>query len=210
MATNPRWRLTVDGWTEQFATWSRAPEPDAVLNAAIFHDMRHLHGDPELTGTVRRVAAAHVSPRLLGHLSAQALRMRPPLGFFRGFVLEKEGGHAETLDIKRGIAAVVQLARVHALRVGSSALSTRERLTAAEQAGELDEGSAADLRDALELMAYRRLHHQVVQVRAGARPDNHIAPADLTDRQRRHLKDAFAIVRSAQQRMAARLAPGFD
>jgi CBS domain-containing protein len=209
MASNPRWRLTVDEWRRQFAAWSREPEPEAVLHVAIFHDMRHLLGEPRLTASVRRAAAANVSARLLGHLGGQALAMRPPLGFFRGFVLENEGGHGETLDIKRGIAAVVQLARVHALRTGSTALSTRGRLTAAAAGGALDEDLATDLRDALELMSYRRLHHQVSQIRAGAKPDNHIAPADLTDRQRRHLKDAFAIVRSAQQQMASRLDPGY-
>lgn len=210
MATNPRWRLTVDEWRQQFAAWSREPEPEAVLHVAIFQDMRHLAGDPRLTEAVRRAAASRVSPRLLGHLAGQALRMRPPLGFFRGFVLDHEGGHGETLDLKRGIAAVVQLARVHALRVGSTALSTRSRITAAEAAGLLDEGTAADLRDALELMSYRRFHHQAGQVRAGRPPDNYIAPADLTDRQRRHLKDAFGIVRAAQQRLASRLEAGFS
>ena len=209
MATNPLWRLTVEEWRRQFAAWSREPEPEAVLDVAIFYDMRHLSGDPGLTEAVRRAASSYVSPRLLGHLSAQALRMRPPLGFFRSFVLEHQGEHAETLDIKRGIAAVVQLARVYALRAGSAALSTRSRIAAAEEAGVLDAKTAADLRDALELMSYRRLHHQVGQIRAGVRPDNHIAPADLTDRQRRHLKDAFAIVRSAQHQMANRLEPGY-
>lgn len=210
MATNPHWRLTVEGWRGQFMSWSREPDPDAVLHVAVFHDMRHLGGTPALTDAVRRAAADNVSPRLLGHLGSQALRMRPPLGFFRGFVLEREGEHRETLDIKRGIAAVVQLARVHALRAGSSALTTRARLLAAQQAGLLDEGTATDLRDALELMSYRRLRHQVEQVRAGDRPDNHLAPADLTDRQRRHLKDAFAIVQSAQQQLSSRLGPGFE
>ncbi len=210
MATNPMWRVTVDEWRQQFAAWSREPEPEAVLDVAIFYDMRHLSGDPRLTEAVRRAASSYVSPRLLGHLSVQALRMRPPLGFFRSFVLEHEGEHAETLDIKRGIAAVVQLARVYALRAGpAAALSTRGRIAAAEEVGVLDAKTAADLRDALELMSYRRLHHQVRQLRAGARPDNHIAPADLTDRQRRHLKDAFAIVRSAQHQMANRLEPGY-
>jgi CBS domain-containing protein len=209
MATNPRWRITVDEWRQQFAAWSREPEPEAVLHVAIFQDMRHLLGEPRLTDAVRRAASSYVSSRLLGYLSREALRMRPPLGFFRGFVLEHEGGHGETLEIKRGIAAVVQLARVHALRAGSTALSTRSRLAAAEEGGVLDKGMAADLRDALELMSYRRLHHQVSQIRTGARPDNHMAPADLTDRQRRHLKDAFAIVRSAQHQMANRLEQGY-
>jgi CBS domain-containing protein len=209
MATNPRWRLTVEQWRRHFAAWSAEPDPDSTLQVAIFHDMRHLAGDPRLTAEVRREAAAFVSARLIGHLGAQALRMGPPLGFFRGFVLEREGDNRDTLDIKRGIAAVVQLARVHALRAGSTALSTRARIAAAAEAGVIDDDIAADLADALELMSYRRLHHQVAQVRAGQRPDNRIAPADLTERQRRHLKDAFAIVRSAQQRLANRLEPGF-
>jgi CBS domain-containing protein len=210
MATNPRWRLTVPQWREQFAAMAAEPDPDAVLRAAICHDMRHLAGEPALTRQVRRAAASSVSPRLLGHLAVQAVRMSPPLGFFRGLVLEREGEHRDTLDIKRGIAAVVQLARVHALRSGSSALSTRSRLAAAADGGVIERETATDLSDALELMSYWRLHHQVAQARAGKRPDNHLATGDLTDRQRRHLKDAFAIVRLAQQRLTSRLGPGYE
>ncbi len=210
MATNPRWRVTLDDWRRQLATWSREPEPQAVLDVAISYDLRHLSGDPQLTHAVRDASTSAVSQRLLGHLSGQAVRMRPPLGFFRGFLLDDEGEHRQTFDIKRGISAVVQLARVYALRTGSPALSTRDRLTAAHADGILDADTAADLRDALELMSYWRLRHQVEQCRAGTTPDNHLAPADLTGHQRRHLKDAFAIVRSVQQQMGHRLAPGFS
>jgi CBS domain-containing protein len=209
MATNPRWRLTVEQWRGMFARCAREPDPQAVLDLAVFYDMRHLSGSAPLTEEVRRSATAHVSPLLLGHLTADALRMRPPLGFFRGLVLERSGDHQETLDLKRGITAIVQLARAHALRAGSNALPTRARLEAAVAAGVLDAETAADLRDALELMSYRRLRHQVQQLREGERPDNRIAPGDLTDRQRRHLRDAFAIVRAAQQQTEHRLGPGF-
>ncbi len=210
MATNPRWRRTVEQWRTSFAQWAREPDAEAVLGMAIFYDMRHLAGEVRLTAEVRRSAMACVSPRLLGHLTAGALRMRPPLGFFRGLVLEKGGDRHETLDLKRGIAAVVQLARVHALRAGSSALPTRGRLEAAVTAGVLDAETAADLRDALELMSYRRLRHQVRQLGDGQPPDNRISPRDLTDRQRRHLRDAFAIVRAAQHQTEHRLGPGFS
>lgn len=210
MATNPHWRLTVDQWRTTFAEWAREPGSDAVLGVAIFYDMRHLTGEVRLTEAVRRSSTSSMSTRLLGHLTAEALRTRPPLGFFRGLVLEKEGEHQETLDLKRGIAAVVQLARVHALRAGSSTVSTRGRLEAAVAAGILDTETAADLRDALELMTYRRFHHQVQQLRNGQRPDNRIAPDALTDRQRRHLRDAFAIVRAAQQQTEHRLGPGYS
>ena len=210
MATNPDWRLTVPQWRARFADWSREPRPDAVLHTAVFHDMRHLAGDRGLTEQVHLASVTTASPRLLGHLSRQALAMRPPLGFFRGLVLERHGEHRDTLDIKRPISAVVQLARVHALRSGSPALSTRRRLAAAAAAGTIDHDAASELADALELMSYLRLHHQAAQARAGRTPDNNLRPADLTQRQRRHLRDAFEIVRSAQQRLSSTLPPGFE
>ena len=210
MATNPDWRLTVPQWRARFADWSREPQPDAVLHAAVFHDMRHLAGDRGLTEQVQLASVTTASPRLLGHLSRQALSMRPPLGFFRGLVLERHGEHRDTLDIKRPISALVQLARIHALRSGSPALSTRRRLAAAAAAGTIDHDAAAELADALELMSYLRLHHQAAQARAGRTPDNNLRPADLTQRQRRHLRDAFEIVRSAQQRLSSTLPPGFE
>jgi CBS domain-containing protein len=210
MATNPRWRLTVADWRRQFARWSHEPDPEAVLHAAVFHDLRHLAGERRLADEVHAYSVATASPLLLGHLSRQALAMRPPLGFFRGLVVERHGEHRDTLDIKRPISAVVQLARIHALRAGSPALSTRARLQAAAEVGVIDPGAAAELLDALELMSYLRLHHQTAQGRLGQSPDNHLAPADLTDRQRRHLKDAFEIVRAAQQHLSRTLPPGFE
>ena len=93
MATNPHWRLPVEQWRQQFAEWSREPVPDAVLHSAIFHDMRHLVGDRRLAEQVHLAAVSMASPRLLGHLSRQALAMRVPLGFFRGLVLERHGDH---------------------------------------------------------------------------------------------------------------------
>lgn len=209
MATNARWRLTVDQWRRLFIDWSAEPTPDSTLQAAIFHDMRHLAGDPRLTMDVRGAATAFISPRFLGHLGALALRMTPPLGFFRGFVLERHGEHRDTLDIKRGITIVVQLARVHALRCGSTALTTRDRIAAAADAGVIDVEAATDLTDALELMSYRRLYHQVAQIHSGKLPDNRLDPGELTERQRRHLKDAFAIVRSSQQQLANRHGSGY-
>jgi CBS domain-containing protein len=99
---------------------------------------------------------------------------------------------------------------VYALRAASTAVSTRSRIAAAEEQGVLDDATAADLLDALELLSYWRLRQQARQIREGARPDNSIAPAELTEHQRRHLKDAFGIIRSVQQQMAHRLGPVYS
>lgn len=207
MATNPRLRMTVRQWREQFAQWSHEPEPEAVLRAAIFYDMRGIHGDPSLIEALRAdvVALGSRSDLLLAYLTSQAAKMRQPIGFFRNFVLEDAGEHQDTLDIKRGVMGIVQLARVQALRSGSAALGTRTRLEVAAASSNLSQEVAADLADAFELLSYLRLRHQVEQVRVGDTPDNFLDPAGLSGLDRRHLRDAFQIVRSAQHGLSARL-----
>ena len=52
-------------------------------------------------------------------LTANALKHRPPLGFFRNFVLIHGGEHDNTLDLKhRGLVPIIDIARVAALSAG--------------------------------------------------------------------------------------------
>ncbi len=201
MATNSRWRQPLAAWRRQFTDWFDAPTSEAVLNASIFLDLRPVHGEHALADQL----VAHIRQRapgaraFLGHLAKQAVANEPPIGFFRGFVLRRAGEHKDTLDIKRGgIHAVVEVARVLALTCGSSEVGTQARIAAAASAGLLGRESAADLRDAFEFISYVRLRHQAAAVRAGLPADNHLAPDELSSFEKRHLREAFGIVRSAQ------------
>jgi CBS domain-containing protein len=49
-----------------------------------------------------------------------------------------------------------------------------------------------------------RLRHQAAQVRADRETDNFVAPDDLSSFEKRHLREAFAIVRSAQSSLSHR------
>ncbi len=207
MASNPRWRRTLTQWREEFAAWLRAPTVDAMHQASVLIDMRLVRGDgrlyDRLYAEVRRMAPT--AGAFMAQLADDAIADEPPLGFFRGFVLEKEGVHKDRLDLKRGgIAAVVELARVHGLATGSGALSTVARLDAAVAAEICTPGRGADLRDAFEFVSYVRLRHQAAQVRAGTAPDSFVAPDDLSSFDKRHLREAFGIIRSAQTQLALR------
>ena len=54
MAGNPAWRLSLSEWKDRFADWVRVPEPQALLNASIFFDLRPLCGDLDLGESLRR------------------------------------------------------------------------------------------------------------------------------------------------------------
>lgn len=206
MATNPSWRLPLAGWQSVFTEWLKRPVPEAILRASIFFDMRPVAGDTRLYAAlaeaVRRRAPR--SKRFLTQLARHAVANEPPLGFFRGLVVERSGTHKDALDIKRGgIGAVVDLARVYALAERTPAVNTQARLAGAVAAGTIAADRGEDLRDAFEFISYVRLRHQAAQVRAGRTPDNYVLPGQLSSFDTRHLREAFAIVRSAQSTLAS-------
>ena len=48
--------------------------------------------------------------------------------------------------------------------------------------------------EAYELQMQQRLVHQLKQIEEEILPDNHIDPADLSDLERRMLKEAFTVI----------------
>lgn len=107
--------------------------------------------------------------------------------------------HRNHVDVKlSGVIPVTDLARVYALRGRISAANTRARLVAAEKQGVVSASGARDLIEAYDLIADLRLKNQANQVRMGRKPDNFLAPSDLSEFERSHLRDAFVVVRTMQ------------
>jgi signal-transduction protein with cAMP-binding, CBS, and nucleotidyltransferase domain len=210
MATNPRWRKDLATWLEYFSAWTHQPQPEALLNASIFFDLRAVYGKFELAETLlNHIQARTNEPLFLGYMAKNALTHQPPLGFFRKFVLERGGEHNKTLDMKhRGVVPIIDLARVYALSAGVTAMNTRERLEAAITTDTLSEDGMANLRDALEFIAFVRLRHQASQLRRGQTPDNYLVPDVLSQFERNHLKDAFQIVNTMQNALDTRYQAG--
>ncbi|GEM74476.1 DUF294 nucleotidyltransferase-like domain-containing protein [Vibrio sagamiensis] len=201
MATNPLWRMTRTQWEECFADWIDNPNPKALLNASIFFDLDGVYGRlkwaEQLTSFI--VRRARRNNRFLACLSRNALNRTPPLGFFKDFVMEKDGQHRNSINLKRrGTAPLVDLIRVHSLAVGSLAQNSFERLDDIIDAGILPKGRAQDLKDAMEFISMVRIRHQAIDVEMGIEPDNNIEPENLSDFERRNLKDAFQILSNGQ------------
>ncbi|WP_159736870.1 DUF294 nucleotidyltransferase-like domain-containing protein [Vibrio atypicus] len=201
MATNPDWRMTRTEWEECFADWIDNPNPKALLNASIFFDLDGVYGRlkwaEQLNGFI--VRRARKNNRFLACLARNAMNRTPPLGFFKDFVMEKDGQHKNSINLKRrGTAPLADLIRVHALAVGSRSKNSFERLDDIHEAGILPKGKARDLSDALEFISMVRIRHQAFDVENEIEPDNNIEPENLSDFERRNLKDAFQILSNAQ------------
>jgi len=198
MAT--RWRGPMSEWRERFRRWIEEPEAEAVLAAAIFFDHRSAGGTLDVSPLARVVAGARRNAPFLSQLARAALGFRPPLGAFRRLRAE-DGG----IDLKRGGLAPVQgLARVWALDAGVAATGTLDRLSAAAAAGFLDRDRAEDLAEAYRFLSALRLRSQLASLAEGRAPGNRVPVDALSPTERRHLKDAFLAVRSAQESIVSR------
>ena len=201
MAVTPRWRQPLATWMSYFDAWIETPEPKALMHASIFFDLRCLGGDSSLFRSLQTyvVEKARRNRMFHAHMAANALHYQPPLGFFRNFVLARNGERDRTLDLKhRGVVPITGIARVYALAGGVQQVNTDERLVAVAGLGLLSNAGHADLRDAFEFISVVRLRHQVRQLQEGQTPDNYLSPSELSPFERNHLKDAFSVVRTIQ------------
>ncbi len=211
MARNPRWRQPLSVWQGYFRDWIERPDPEALMLASNFFDMRPLAGERSLFEALfadlhQRAASNTI---FLAHMAGNALTHRPPLGFFRHLVLVHDGEHDHTLDLKqRGVVPIMELARLYALEQGLAATNSWERLEAVAGSPSLSDSGAGELLDALDFIATTRLRHQVRQIDAGLSPDNFLDPRELSALERSHLKDAFAVVATLQASLAQRYQGG--
>ena len=211
MAKNDKWRQPLKVWKSYFARWIEEPSPKAVMHSSIFFDMRHIAGDEKLTQTLRSyvLERAKSNTIFLAMMCDNALLHSPPLGFFKTFVLESDGDHNHTLNLKkRGTIPIVDVARTYALSASLKPLNSIERLQAMEKAGVMSKEMARSLIDAHEFIAGIRLSAQGRQYREGLTVDNYLDPKELSPLVRHQLKDAFNVVRDAQAAMRSRFGGG--
>jgi CBS domain-containing protein len=207
MASNAKWRQPLDVWKGYFHRWITVPEQKALMHANIFFDLRCVAGRAKLVDELKKSVRedARKNEIFLALMAKNAMQYQPPLGFFRQFVLERSGEHKDTLDLKlHGIMPIVEIARIRSLAAGELRISTRNRLRAAAKAKEITETDAANLIDALDFIEKLRIEHQSRQLQGGRRPDNHLAPDELSPLVRQNLKSAFAQVRVSQSALLNR------
>lgn len=200
MATN--WCKPLAEWQQLFRGWIRLPEPAALLDAAIFFDFRAVAGALSLESLEQLIAGAKNEKTFLVHVMNGALVPHPPLGFFNR--LRSENG---AVDLKKGgIGPVVGLARAAALAAGSRERSTLQRLSVAGAAGAiLNEASARDLAEIFPFLLGLRLRSQLAARESNQPLTNCVRLAELSMLERRHLKEAFIVIKQNQEFLGSRL-----
>ncbi|MFB9866471.1 DUF294 nucleotidyltransferase-like domain-containing protein [Vreelandella sulfidaeris] len=202
MATNSQWRQPLSVWKRYFQDWMANPTPERLLHSSIFFDLDSCYGEDHYVEALQDLIAetAPSSPLFLAAMARNALNRTPPLGFFRTFVMEQDGKHNNSINLKRrGTAPMVDLVRIHALACGSKAQNSFQRLHDINNTQLLATGMSDKLSYAFEFLCMSRLRHQMIDLQEDRQPDNNIEPENVADSERHTLKDAFQVLSNAQK-----------
>ena len=207
MASNPQWCLSESGWQHTFARWVAEPSPETLRMGSIFFDFRDIYSEADFIENLSAhlLASLEGNRQFLRFMAKNGLYNRPPLGFLRQFVVEKDGDHKNKLDLKlSGLTPMVDAARVLALEQGVLVTSTLSRLREVHQRGIIKDALYEDLVEAFSFITILRIRHHLEARAEGEVPDNFVNPADLNKLQRKMLKESFAAITRLQELMEHR------
>jgi CBS domain-containing protein len=203
MAGEPACTQTQSAWAAAFTAWMGQGEPEDLLKAGIFFDLRPIAGCADLVSPLHQLIrdlAPH-RPRFLRLLAAQSLNFRPALNWLGGLEVSAQNGH-QWLDLKlHGTAVFVDTARFLALAHGHAGLGTRERLLDAGAAMGVPRHERESWAAALEVVQTMRLRVQMTPAGPPEGHPNRIDLCELNDLDRRLLRDALRVARGLQQRV---------
>jgi CBS domain-containing protein len=118
LAGNAQWCKSLSDWINQYNTWIATPAEKGIEMSTTFFDLDFIYGVPEIEDALINhiKQAIHRNKKFFAYLAADALKNPPPLGFFRQFLVESDGEHKDSFNIKdRAIEPLVDAGRLLAL-----------------------------------------------------------------------------------------------
>jgi CBS domain-containing protein len=205
MARNPKWCQPLSVWKEYFSSWIHAGEAEDLLQASIFFDFRAGYGQDRLIQELRQFLFQSLGgwTGFFRNLTENALYFRPPLGFFRNFVVESKGKHRNAFDIKSAMTPIVDFARIYALKNKIEEINTLDRLYQLFQRQVLSYPEYEELEKGYSFLMQLRFVRQVTAaIDEKVKPDNYINPKKLTRIEQTTLKEIFKRIEKIQTKLS--------
>jgi CBS domain-containing protein len=204
MAKNPKWCQPISAWKGYFSEWIHTAKAENLLQASIFFDFRFAYGDRLLVEELRTHLFDSLGgwPGFLRHLTENALYFKPPIGFFRNFVVESKGKHRNAFDIKHAIMPIVDFARIYSLQHKIEETNTLQRLHQLYIKKVLSQKEYEELEKAYSFLMQLRFVRQVTAaMEEKVKPDNYINPKKLTNIEQTMLKEIFKRIEKFQAKL---------
>lgn len=195
MARNPRWCQPLSVWKEYFTTWVSTAQPQDLLDAKIFFDLRLIDGDTALFSSLQthiRGVLAGNDPFFL-YLADSVLKWEIP---------EQAQKLKAPFDIKKVLVPLVDGVRLYALRHQVPSTNTLERLDQLYEANVLSRRLHQDTAELYTFLMQKRFRHQAAAMADHRVPTNDVEPASCSDIELLILKRAVAQIGVFRERIS--------
>ncbi|MCL2724591.1 MAG: DUF294 nucleotidyltransferase-like domain-containing protein [Polyangiaceae bacterium] len=194
MLSESVWRKPAEEFARTARQWLVMPEPDSLMNLAIFLDAHAVAGDAHLLEEVRdglwELAADN--DMMLARFAAAIDLFSGSGGWWHRLI----GDAADRVNLKKeGIFPLVHGVRSLALARRLRETSTTARIAALVEAGVLNASMGSDLTDALQLFMAIRLKAGLAEMDRGEPVSGAVNPQALSALERDLLKDALDVVK---------------
>jgi CBS domain-containing protein len=204
MAKNPKWCQPLSVWKDYFSSWIYSGGPEELLKSSIFFDFKGAYGDMKIIGELRQFLFDSLKgwAGFFRNMTENALYFKPPIGFFRNFVVESKGQHRDSFDIKAAMQPIVDFARIYALKNKIDETNTQDRLFQLYVKKALPWQDYNELDQAYAFMMQLRFVRQISAIMdENAKPDNYINPKKLSRIQQTMLKEIFNRIEKLQAKI---------
>jgi CBS domain-containing protein len=202
MAKNPKWCQPLLNWKKYFHSWIYQGSNEDLLHSSIFFDFRGVWGDLGLTDQLKSFLFDSVEKRsgFLRHLTENAMYFKPPIGLFGKLLVESDGEHKDSFNIKGAMQPIVDLARVYSLKHGIVQTNTLTRLFRLYTKNVFSNKQYIDLVQTYNYLMHLRFLRQITTIiDEEKQPDNYINASNLSYLDKTMLKEVFKKIEQFQK-----------
>jgi len=197
-ASRPAFSRTNAEWRAAARQWMAEPEQNqGAMMTSLLVDGRPIHGDPGLPEVMKVFSDLRRHPGTMRLLLEASLSARAKTRSLRDVLSRRD-----TIDLKKhAVLPIVNTARWAALAVGSSALSTTERLQAAAGSAMLPDEHAHNLIDVFTVLQRLRLRYQLIEYQRGEKPLDVVSRERMSPIDRSVVTEAVREIAAVPRRM---------
>ncbi len=204
MATNPRYFGDLALWKSKTANWinSSAEKGEDLIDIYTFLDFRAVYGSEVLEEALRShvISEFRNNTVSLRMLAVPIITIPVPLGFFKNFLVEKNGKYKNTVNIKvNGLLPLTTCVKLLAFYGEVTEVNTLERVRRLSEKGIIPADRTDLIEQAFETFLALKIHSNLNNLDQGRDFSNNINPARLGTKQKQLLKDSFMAVSEIQK-----------
>lgn len=203
MANNPKWNQPLSVWKKYFKNWISVPEPQNLIDSAIFFDFRFIYGDSNLISDLREHINGLIKqhPAFIKQNAILTINYKLPLGMFGKIQTEITNEKQEHFNLKNAIRLIVNMVRLYAMDYSVNETNTLKRLELLSSKSNIDHSFYLEIKYCFKFLMELQLKYQAENISKGLQATNYLDLSLLTDIELNNLKNVLSSISGFQSKV---------